>query len=201
MTGIGGTLVRPASAPVLTGGLVVWEGLFTAAELDALERHGDGLHAAKAGLADGPDDYDGIRVTQVAWFERDRRTEDFYRRMEDVILRINERFFRYDLLGLVPFQYAIYRQDEGGHFDWHQDYGRGPGGEEPRKLTFSIQISDGASYEGCELQVRAGNAIGVAPRKRGTLVAFPAYALHRVTPITKGVRKSLVMWAAGPDFR
>ena len=191
-----------ASPPVLIGGLVAWDGVFTTAELDAIERHGDTQALQKAGLSNAHSAYDGVRVTQVAWFGRNTQTEIFYRRMEDVTLRLNQRFFHYDLSGLVDFQYAIYRGSEGGHFDWHKDYGREPGTDlEPRKLTISIQLSEASAYEGCELQVRAGNEVSVAPKKRGTIVAFPAYALHCVTPITAGVRKSLVLWAAGPEFR
>jgi PKHD-type hydroxylase len=191
-----------ATSPVLTGALVAWDGLFNAADLAAIEKHGDSLAHRKAELS-GSAATDAIRVTRVAWFGRDARTEGFYRRMEEAVLALNGRFFRYDLSGLVDFQYAIYDGSEGGHFDWHKDYGRAYGAEsqEPRKLTLSLQLSDGADYDGCELQVRSGNEIDIAPKTRGSLVAFPAYVLHRVTPVTRGVRKSLVIWAAGPEFR
>jgi len=180
--------------------MVAWEGVFSAAELDAIEKHGDALTHQKAELSGGGP-ADAIRVTRVAWFRRDAQTEAIYRRMEEAVLMLNGRFFRYDLSGLVDFQYAIYDGSEGGHFDWHKDYGRAYGAEsqEPRKLTLSLQLSQ--DYDGCELQARSGNAIDIAPKTRGTLVAFPAYVLHRVTPITRGVRKSLVVWAAGPEFR
>jgi PKHD-type hydroxylase len=65
----------------------------------------------------------------------------------------------------------------------------------------SLQLSDGASYDGCDLEIRAAHPIDIALRERGVLIAFRANALHRVTPITRGVRKSLVVWAAGPEFR
>jgi predicted 2-oxoglutarate/Fe(II)-dependent dioxygenase YbiX len=41
----------------------------------------------------------------------------------------------------------------------------------------------------------------VAPRERGTLAAFRANVLHREMPIRRGVRKSLVIWARGPEYR
>lgn len=191
-----------ATSPVLQGALVAWDGVFTAAELAGIEKHGDALAHQKAELS-GSAASDIVRVTRVAWFKRDAQTESIYRRMEEAVLMLNGRFFRYELSGLVDFQYAIYDGSEGGHFDWHKDYGRAYGAEsqEPRKLTLSLQLSDGADYDGCELQARSGNAIDTAPKTRGTLTAFPAYVLHRVTPITRGVRKSLVIWAAGPEFR
>lgn len=192
-----------ASSPVLIGSLVAWQDVFTPAELDVIERHGDSLSSAHAELAVRAPAYDGIRVTQVSWFARSAQTESIYARMEEAVLALNARYFRFDLSSLVPFQYAVYRGCEGGHFDWHKDYGRDPNAPqvEPRKLTVSLQLSDPTQYEGCELQVRGGHRIDVAPKERGIIVAFPANLLHRVTPITSGVRKSLVAWAAGPEFR
>jgi PKHD-type hydroxylase len=191
------------ASPVLSGALIAWQGLFEDAELDAIVEHGDRLALEKAELSSGGKNYENIRSTRVAWVERNAQTENFYRRMEDAVLLLNARFFRFDLTGLATFQYAIYGGTEGGHFDWHKDYGRDPADphREPRKLTLSLQLSDPDDYQGCELQVRAGNQIDTAPRQRGALVAFPANVLHQVTPIRSGVRKVLVIWAVGPEFR
>ncbi len=68
-------------------------------------------------------------------------------------------------------------------------------------MRHELQLSDNASHDGCDLEARAAHLVDVAPRQRGALVAFHANALHRVTPITRGMRKSLVAWAAGPAYR
>ncbi len=73
---------------------------------------------------------------------------------------------------------------EGGHFDWHKDHGNTR--EEPRKISLSLQLSQGNAYEGCDLQLQSAGHIQTAPRSRGALIAFPSYALHRVTPIQRG---------------
>lgn len=195
---------NPTSSPaIMPGGLVTWANLFTPAELDAVARYGDSLTQERAELQAKGTGRDSIRVTRVAWFMRNAQTESFYARMEDVVLRINAQFFRYDLSGVVAFQYAVYDGSEGGHFDWHKDYGRdyGAADQEPRKLSVSIQLSNSADYQGGDLEVRGGNETDVAPRSRGAVAAFPSYVLHRVTPITSGARKSLVVWAVGPEFR
>ena len=191
-----------STSPTLSGALAVWRGLFSPAELDDLVRLGDGLALEKAELSSGRG-YENIRKTKVAWVPRTPQTDVLYRRMETAVLELNARFFRFDLSGLAMFQYALYGGTEGGHFDWHKDYGRDPSdpAQEPRKLTLSLQLSDGADYKGCDLQVRGGNLVDTAPRERGTLVAFPANVLHQVTPIESGLRRSLVIWAVGPDFR
>jgi PKHD-type hydroxylase len=190
-------------SPVLSGALVAWQGLFSDTELDAIVRLGDSLALEKAELSVGGQGYEDIRRTEVAWVERGPQTDMLYRRMEEAVLALNARYFRFDLSGLASFQYALYGGPEGGHFDWHKDYGRDPSDptREPRKLTLSLQLSSPSDYQGCDLQVRAGNQIDTAPRARGTLIAFPANVLHQVTPIESGTRKALVVWAVGPEFR
>ena len=190
-------------SPVLSGALVVWQGLFNKSELDNLVRLGDGLALEKAELSVGGAGYENLRATKVAWVPREARTEALYRGMEAAVLEINARFFRFDLSGLARLQYAVYGGADGGHFDWHKDYGRDPSDpqREPRKVTLSLQLSEESDYEGCDLQVRGGNQIDTAPKARGTLIAFPANVLHQVTPIRSGIRRSLVIWAVGPEFR
>jgi PKHD-type hydroxylase len=191
--------IHTTTPSLMEGGTVIWRGLFTPAQLDQLERDCDALHLEQAQLTGS----EGIRATQVAWVHRTPANEDLYLRMEAAVLRLNAELFRFDLTGLTVMQFAVYREREAGFFDWHSDYGRyrGDPGAPPRKVTMSLQLSDGAAYDGCDLEVRAAHPIDVAPRERGTLVAFRANALHRVTPITRGTRKSLVIWAAGPEFR
>jgi PKHD-type hydroxylase len=191
-----------AETPILMeGGSVTWRGLFTPAQLDDLERYCDTLPLEPARLTGSGTD--GIRMTGVAWVHRNAQTEDLYLRMEAVVLRLNADLFHFELTGLTTMQYAVYRDAEAGYFDWHSDYGRyrGDPGQEPRKITLSLQMSDGASYDGCDLEVRTAHPVDVAARERGALMAFRANALHRVTPITRGLRKALVVWAAGPEFR
>lgn len=189
-------------SPVLMeGGTVMWHNMFSPAQLDVLERQCDRLPLEPAQLTGKGNE--SIRTTQVAWVYRNAETEDLFRYMEGIVLRLNVDLFHFELTGLMTMQYAVYQATEAGYFDWHNDYGRyrGDPGQEPRKITMSLQLSDGASYDGCDLEIRAAHPIDIAPRERGTLVAFRANALHRVTPIIRGVRKSLVAWAVGPEFR
>ncbi len=75
------SLFNPASSPqVMAGGLVVWSNIFTSAELDAMERYGDRLALEKAELAARNSGRDSIRVTKVAWFERNAETGSVFMR-------------------------------------------------------------------------------------------------------------------------
>ena len=190
------------SGRVLSGALVSWQGLFSEPELDAITRYGDSLALERLNCRVA------APITTVSARPRSPGSNatprpNSYRRLEEAVLALNARFFRFDLSGLANFQYALYGGPEAGHFEWHKDYGRDPSdpAQEPRKLTLSLQLSAPSDYDGCELQVRGGHQIDVAPKTRGALVAFPANVLHQVTPITRGIRRSLVIWAVGPEFR
>ena len=188
--------------PFTAGPFAVWEGLFSPDELDAIERHGDGLNLQTAALSGAGYD-NAIRRSRVAWLLRNPQTDALYRKMEDITQRLNRRFFQYQLSGLAPMQFAVYEAASQSHFEWHNDYGRERGHEqqEPRKLSLSLQLSDPAQYDGGDLEGRVRKETDAAPRTRGAVIAFPSYVLHRVTPVTRGTRKSLVAWVQGPEYR
>jgi len=179
-----------------------WADAFSPAELDRIEAYGDSLAPEAAVVLS--DNVEGdvrqkIRITQTAWLPQNDQTKWFYDKMQAVIRALNEQSYKYDLRGFSEnFQYTVYRDAEGGHYDWHVDHGPLP---VQRKLSISLQLSDSDAYEGCDLQFVAGNKTETAPRGRGTIIAFPSYILHRVTPVTRGVRKSVVVWTTGPNFR
>ncbi|MBR50674.1 MAG: hypothetical protein CMA83_03790 [Euryarchaeota archaeon] len=71
-----------------------------------------------------------------------------------------------------------------------------------RKLSATVNLSDPTTYEGGELQLRCYDQMHIfneAPR--GSLVVFPSYIEHQVTPITSGERHSAVMWFNGYPLR
>ena len=83
----------------------------------------------------------------------------------------------------------------GSHFDWHVDAIAGASRAScGRRLTASIQLSDGDGFGGGDLLVRHEDRIDTASRCRGDVAIFPAEWLHRVTPVTSGCRVVLVMW-------
>jgi len=76
-----------------------------------------------------------------------------------------------------------------------------------RKLSMTINLSDPNDYEGGNLKIDTKNLneSGVHTltqiRPQGSLVVFPSYLYHQVTPVTKGTRYSLVVWCVGKPFR
>jgi len=191
------------SAPFAVGEALrvcFWKNAFTPKEVDAIVAYGDGLEPMRAEIFGRKDNTDQVRITRVAWMEKKPGIAWLHARLEEMVLRINAQFYRYDLFGLVEsFQYTVYEGAEGGHYGWHVDVGEK--NYEPRKISLSLQLSDPSGYEGGDLILSAGEGEVRAERARGTLIAFPSYVLHRVVPVTSGTRKSLVIWVSGPEFR
>jgi len=118
------------------------------------------------------------------------------------VCNINSHVWRYELSGFVvddkPYlmRYEGSRQD---HYDWHVDIGQGPNAS--RKLSFSLQLSDSTTYQGGGLEFMNIPSGSAEIRRQGTLVIFPAYWPHRITPMQSGTRHVLVGWVHGPSFR
>ena len=86
-------------------------------------------------------------------------------------------------------------------YRFHPDTANGEMGV--RKLSVSLLLNEqDIDFEGGEFLFNTGNESN--PHKivieRGSMVLFPSYMLHAVSPVTKGVRKSLVVWVEGPNF-
>ena len=69
------------------------------------------------------------------------------------------------------------------------------------KISISIQLSDENEYEGGELEFKTGMNNITAPKNFNSVLLFPSYLIHRVKPVTKGTRRSLVLWISGPKFK
>ena len=118
-----------------------------------------------------------------------------------IVAEANRAQFHFDLNDFAESaQVARYGAEDAGHFHWHSDIGQGPVAAR-RKLTLVIQLSDVDAYEGGALEVWGNAEPSPQPRGKGDAVLFPSFLLHRVTPVTQGVRWSLTQWVHGPAFR
>lgn len=140
------------------------------------------------------------RSSKVSWFRYGSDTEWMFDRIAHIVGSINSQFYGFDLHGLCEdLQFTEYYASENGHYDWHQD--SGPNTAAPRKMSIVIQLSDPSDYDGGDLQVLSSREPTSVDKKLGLAAVFPSFMLHRVTPVTRGTRRSLVAWIAGPKFR
>jgi PKHD-type hydroxylase len=111
----------------------------------------------------------------------------------------NRSFFGVDIASVEPnVQLARYDSSDNGFYDWHTDFA---GFRPLRKLSFSVQLSASEDYDGGDLELWVANRPQAAVRERGALIAFPSFTLHRVAPVTRGTRWSLVAWILGNRWR
>jgi PKHD-type hydroxylase len=176
-----------------------WQDGFTDEEIAQVIEMGEARVKEKAKVGGGLEVKD-IRVTNVSWLELNQDTEWLYDRLAYIARKLNGEYYNFDLYGFWEhLQYTVYDGAEDGHYDWHIDAGSND--ECPRKLSVVLQLSDPSEYEGGELQLMTGKDSTAIEKKKGFLVAFPSYTLHRVTPVTSGIRRTLVVWITGPAFR
>jgi PKHD-type hydroxylase len=79
-----------------------------------------------------------------------------------------------------------------------------------RKLSVTCTLSDPSEYEGGELEFNFNNPEGRKKENirkcseilpKGSIVVFPSFVWHRVCPVKKGTRYSLVIWNLGYPFK
>ena len=181
---------------------VTWENGFSTQELDKISIYCEKKIATSKATIMGIEensDYSKTRKAKTGWISSNDEIGWLYERMAWIARKANASFYKFDLYGfLEDMQYTLY-DDVGDHYDWHID--SGPTDVAPRKLSMSLLLNDPSEYEGGDLQFMNSKEPKTAPRAHGLVVLFPAYRMHRVTPVTKGVRKSLVVWITGPQFR
>lgn len=174
-----------------------WNSGFTNDELDKILSFGNKFNSAEVG-SKGNINKD-IRISEIQWLDYNDDTKWLYDKFSHIITNLNAQFFRFDLTGLEdPFQFTVYNGYENGNYKSHIDSGNN---NSPRKLSLVLQLSDPSEYEGGDLQLFTSEIPMTVNKQKGLVTAFPSYTLHKVTPVTSGVRKTLVCWVSGPAFR
>jgi PKHD-type hydroxylase len=117
-----------------------------------------------------------------------------YQRLGRIARESNASAYHFQLSDVTTAHVLEYTPD--GFFDWHLDLGSGLASS--RKLTMVTFLTPPEEYEGGDLCfMDSGDPLRLP---QGTTVIFPSYLLHKVEPVTKGSRFTLVSWVHGPCF-
>lgn len=174
---------------------------FTQEELKKIEKDIENVKPSKATTLG--EQSDSIRISRVRWLQQDNQWEWLYKRLQVMILEANDALWQFELVSMPEqIQFTEYHANEKGHYNWHQDIGTGVAS--CRKVSVTVQLSSPEDYEGGDLQLTHGGPHELAytaPKQAGSVTIFPSYMLHRVKPVTKGIRKSFVLWVGGTPFR
>ena len=138
------------------------------------------------------------RISDISWLSNNPKTNWVFDRISDLAIKANSEMWNFDIWDFQDdLQYTTY-YGNGGHYDWHADLGVGISN---RKLSVVLQLSNPDEYEGGDLQMNTGGSIINVPRGKGLICFFPSFVLHRVTPLSSGLRRSLVTWLCGANLR
>lgn len=147
-----------------------------------------------------------IRRSKIRWIPRfDPVFSDLTGSMQLLFQEANKNAFGFNLSLFHEIQFTEYHATDVGHYDWHHDTHWVGNSLERRKLSMVIQLSNPDDYHGGDFEMLQTECqevpVPAAIRQRGTVIILPSFLRHRVTPVTKGLRYSLVSWHEGPCFR
>ena len=152
------------------------------------------------------------RDSEIVWLD----DPWIYREIQPYIQEANKAAkWNFDWNYSEACQFTKY--SSGQYYDWHcdswhstyKDSDQGKNGK-IRKLSVTCSLSDTSEYEGGELEFNFNlpdkrkkdiirNCSEISPR--GSIVVFPSFVWHRVCPVKRGTRYSLVVWNLGYPFR
>ena len=138
------------------------------------------------------------RTSHISWIPF-KKTPEMYKDIDKIMQATNRNHFGFDGMQITEMaQYTEY--PEGGFYEWHVDNDVNFAHEPVvRKISMTLLLSPDNEFEGGDLELMTeGKA---AKLKQGHAIFFASFIRHRVTPVIRGNRKSLVMWFGGTPFR
>jgi PKHD-type hydroxylase len=138
------------------------------------------------------------RTSHISWIPFSKM-KDMYKDIDKIMQATNRNHFGFD--GMTINEMAQYTEyPEGGFYEWHVDNDVNMQYEPPvRKISMTLLLSPESEFEGGDLELMAEGK--VAKIKQGHAVFFASFIRHRVKPVTRGRRQSLVMWFGGTPFK
>ena len=138
------------------------------------------------------------RTTTISWIPFKEMSE-MYQDLNRFIQRANLNHFGFDNIQVTE-QAQFTEYPEGGFYDWHMDCDVNMVHEPPvRKISMTILLNHESQFEGGDLEIMApGSKVKLT---QGNAITFASFLNHRVAPVTRGVRQSLVVWFGGTPFR
>lgn len=173
---------------------------FSKEELEKIYNSLENVPFEKATTLDGGSEKE-VRSSRIKWIPMNEEWNWLYQKLMNMASEANNELWDFDLISAdEKIQYTEYLAEDEGHYTWHQDIG--PGMASQRKVSITVQLSESDEYEGGDLQIwTGGNSILTAQRGAGVTVLFPSYLMHRVTKVTKGKRRSFVLWVGGQHYK
>lgn len=200
---------KPLDKLLFLPNMHVDRGFFSAEECDMICNLCSNLILGEGGLFSGEDRYQTRKAKTAFITQPDPTNQWIYDKFNTLIGYYNDTLFAFDLTGYDYLQYAEY--DIEGKHNFHMDIALNAPpvidyrtNEHLRKLTLVLMLNQqGVDFEGGDFQVNLSEERlpETVHMNKGNVLLLPSFLLHRVTPVTSGLRKTLVTWVIGPKFR
>jgi PKHD-type hydroxylase len=134
------------------------------------------------------------RVTTISWIPF-QALPQLYNTLDTFIQKANLNHFGFDDIRITEQEYP-----EGGFYDWHMDTDVVGLHEPPvRKISMTLLLNHESEFEGGDLELLSPGRF--KPMKQGHALCFASFLNHRVNPVRRGIRQSLVVWFGGKPFK
>ena len=160
--------------------------LFLEEEVEDIIELGDALVLSEGKIKDDRVDH-SVRNSRIAWIHPNTETQWLFSRA--ILVFKSSLPFN----SLQSMQYTVY-DSKGSHYSWHRDIGSGDKIAKAKICVGVLQLSSPSEYKGGVLQIKYENQVIDVMKTKGMVTTFPIQLEHRVTPVTSGVRKTLIMW-------
>ena len=160
--------------------------LFLEEEVEQIIELGDAL-VLEEGKVHGDKVNHSIRNSRIAWIHPEKNTWWLF----DRAIMVFKSSLPFS--SLQSMQYTVY-DSKGSHYDWHRDVGSGDNIAKARINVAVLQLSNPNEYKGGVLQIKYEDQVIDVIKTKGMVTTFPIQLEHKVTPVTSGVRKTLIMW-------
>jgi len=173
----------------------LWTSALTKEQCESIKKACETFPAKDGGIFASNSADSTIRRSKIRWV--------YDQSIRDMLLNYakeaNRNAFSIDIDQPFEIQYTEYHSEQNGFYDWHHDIDWSNDRPYDRKLTVVIQLDDPSEYEGGEFNFKTVSNPDFKPQ--GSVLVFPSYLEHMVTPVTSGTRHSLVTWVEGPRWK
>lgn len=150
------------------------------------------------------------RKSKISWLSENW----IYDRLNSYLEETNkEAGWNFEYSFIEPLQFTKYSKED--YYDWHTDGNSDHNSVYKnclnknfngniRKISATISLSSQNDYDGGDLEFDwglLGRKTITEIKNQGSVVFFPSFTQHKITPITRGTRYSLVMWVLGKPFK
>jgi PKHD-type hydroxylase len=179
---------------------------FTVEDTQHICNYCSNLPLREGGLFNEESNYSERKVKLSFIDIKDHLNSWIFDKMNTLIGYYNDNNFGFDLIGYDYMQYAEY--SPSCHQNYHMDMNFALDtkylSDTLRKMTVVLLLNEpNVDFTGGEfvLNLSSQERADYVQLRRGSVLLFPSFLIHRVMPVASGLRKSLVVWPIGPKFR